>query len=186
MKNITLIECDSGQEVTERIASVAVPTGSISVDVPEQRGRNSIEHPRQQHSPAGQLPCSQPVARHAPLDASVLNDLSELQQPGAPNLLGSLTDLYLSDAPNLIASMHDALRRDDAGSLQHAAHKLKGSSANLGASRLAEYCKQIEGLARGATLQFIDPRLAAVEGEFRLVCAALRTYCGSQSRSFDG
>jgi HPt (histidine-containing phosphotransfer) domain-containing protein len=52
---------------------------------------------------------------------------------------------------------------------------IKGTSAMLGALRLAECCAELEGLCRGGDLPDATTRVSAIEATYRTVEAALST-----------
>ena len=83
-------------------------------------------------------------------DASVLarDRLEELLDldPGDPTMLLRFIDRFGDNARRTLGSMREAQRSADAEALGRAAHGLKGSAANLGATQLAEVCKQVEYL----------------------------------------
>jgi HPt (histidine-containing phosphotransfer) domain-containing protein len=60
-----------------------------------------------------------------------------------------------------------------------ASHTLKSSSANLGATRLAELCKTIELAARAGSLASGVPGIEVVEGEYARVRTALENELGA-------
>jgi HPt (histidine-containing phosphotransfer) domain-containing protein len=82
------------------------------------------------------------------IDNSVLEDLRALGGCEDPGLLQELIDLFLGDAPRRIDEMHLGLREGDFSLMQRSAHTLKSSSANLGATRLSQVCKDLEFAAR--------------------------------------
>ena len=92
-------------------------------------------------------PCTTDDAEQV-LDARVLDDLRALGGADDPGLLTELIELFLRDAPERIAEIEGALERGDAASLERAAHTLKSSSANLGATSLSALCREIEAAAR--------------------------------------
>jgi HPt (histidine-containing phosphotransfer) domain-containing protein len=57
--------------------------------------------------------------------------------------------------------------------MQQAAHALKSSSANLGASRLARICEEMEALARSEETAKARPLITLLENEYSKVHAAL-------------
>jgi signal transduction histidine kinase/CheY-like chemotaxis protein len=74
----------------------------------------------------------------AVLDGTVLDQLAELIGPtGLTTALRS----FLADAPERLARVAEAIERADLGTLERESHALKGSSATLGASALAESAK---------------------------------------------
>jgi PAS domain S-box-containing protein len=105
-----------------------------------------------------------PAALDAPpIDPAVFGALRELEEEGAPGFLRELIDLYLSDLPGRLAELERAVAAGDAPAVQRAAHTLKGSSANLGARRVATDCEAIERDARSGSLARAAELLARVQ-----------------------
>ena len=100
----------------------------------------------------------------------LLDDLREV--------LGSEVDkiitLYLEDAPRLIAQLERAVVGNDPIALRVAAHTLKSSSANVGATTLSEAARDLEHGARDGTLTQPATAVARIVGEFAQVRAALQ------------
>ncbi|MDD2814900.1 MAG: PAS domain S-box protein [Thiotrichaceae bacterium] len=63
-----------------------------------------------------------------------------------------LIDLYLQEVPNYIKAVHQAVESEDYETLYMAAHKLKGSSVNMGASQIVQLCLELETAARSHSL----------------------------------
>ncbi len=63
-----------------------------------------------------------------------------------------LIDLYLQEVPNYIKAVHQAVESEDYETLYMAAHKLKGSSVNIGASQIVQLCLELETAARNHSL----------------------------------
>lgn len=80
------------------------------------------------------------------VDISVLRAFEEERAEGEPDLVVELIDLYLYDTSQRVAAIKWALGLEDENSLKRFAHALKGSSANLGARRVASLCDGIERL----------------------------------------
>jgi CheY-like chemotaxis protein len=113
-------------------------------------------------------PDPQPAQVH--VDSKVLENMLVLGG-GGRDLLCRLLDLFLLDAPERLASLQDALSRQDARGLARAAHAFRSSSANLGATQLAELCRRLEhGCAEGSTSGAED-LVAAIEDELVHVSA---------------
>lgn len=85
-----------------------------------------------------------------------------------------ILELYLGDAPARVAELWRAHSAANARALGEAAHSLRGSSANLGASSLAELCNQLEQDSDAAVAAGAEARLTAVEAEYGKVEAAIR------------
>ena len=108
------------------------------------------------------------------LDSLLRNAAMEeiLQRAGAPSVLAKVIGLYDTEAPALLLAMRRAVTAGDADGLRRAAHKLKSTSATLGATRLTELCRTLEAEARinGDTAS----RLTAIETEYDHVRPALQ------------
>ena len=98
---------------------------------------------------------------------------TSLQREGAPNILEKVVHQYFNYTPLLLASVREAAGKGDASALQKAAHSLKSSSANVGAVRLAELCKEVEVKARANVVHNAHERAAAIATEYGRVRAAL-------------
>jgi HPt (histidine-containing phosphotransfer) domain-containing protein len=109
----------------------------------------------------------------AVLDQSAIARIQALQRDGAPPVLLRIINIYLDAAPKLIAEIRAAVETCDALRLQRAAHSLKSSSANLGAAKLSELCKELENMGRLAKLEGSALKLDVLELEFDAVRNAL-------------
>jgi CheY-like chemotaxis protein len=108
-----------------------------------------------------------------PLDRAALDALRSL--PGAgPALLRRVIDVYLGSSGELVRRIHDAAGVGDTTPLGGAAHALKSSSANVGASELARLCSEVERLAKNADLTSVSAVVEALQREYRRVTEALR------------
>jgi two-component system sensor histidine kinase/response regulator len=108
------------------------------------------------------------------IDQAALNNIRLLQRPGKPDLLEKIVLLYMKDSPGLLNALRDAIDQDDAEQVRMHAHRFRSGSANLGALRLAELCKQLEEMGRNNELQQALILLNRVEAEFRLASVALQ------------
>ena len=107
------------------------------------------------------------------IDREALDDIRALQRPGMPDLVGKVINKYLSYSPTLLQALRQAASEGNAPAVQEAAHSLKSSSANLGATRLAAQCKELELLARANTIEPIQEHLHKLETEYEAVRIAL-------------
>ena len=87
-----------------------------------------------------------PEMFRAAVDLDVLRSYEKIQIDGEPDLIVELIDLYVEDAPRRLAVMKLSLTETNWLSLKREAHSLRGSSGNLGASKMALICDEIEGL----------------------------------------
>jgi two-component system, sensor histidine kinase and response regulator len=110
------------------------------------------------------------------LDEKALDNIRVLQRPGMPSTLSRVINVYFDSAPKLMQSMSRAISDGDAANLRMAAHSLKSASANLGAKRLAEICKEIEALARDGQIAGGETRVTSALAEYAKVRSALERH----------
>ena len=89
---------------------------------------------------------------------------------GDMDFLDELVDTFLEDAITQLEAMRLAAQSDLEG-LVRPAHSMKTNSANMGATVLAQMCRDLEADARSGSLDGATERVAASEAEF----AAVRT-----------
>jgi CheY-like chemotaxis protein len=107
-----------------------------------------------------------PDSTASPLDERALDQIRALQQPGAPNLLGKIIGLYLDSSAGLLQQIREAIAGEDGEALWWAAHSLKSSSANVGATELAAACKELEQRGRERQLADSADLLQALETHY--------------------
>ncbi len=94
--------------------------------------------------------------------------------PRDGSLLVTLVDAFLSEAPASLAQLHEATARGDGKALQQGAHRLRGSSANVGASGAAARCGELEALGAAGDLSTAPDLLRGLEAELDQVGVELR------------
>ena len=114
-----------------------------------------------------------PIPADAPLDERALAQIRALQRTGQPSVLGKLIDRYLDNTPALLQQLREALAAGNGEALRLAAHNLKSSSANLGATRLAAACKELEQRGRDRRLEGATALLREMESDYARVREAL-------------
>ncbi|MGH2690238.1 MAG: response regulator, partial [Actinomycetota bacterium] len=107
----------------------------------------------------------------APLDADRLGTLRSMA--GGEQVLQQVIHLYLEELPGRLDALVGALQRREAPALEFAAHRLKGASGTLGATRLARLCEGLEEQGRSGSCDAAEALLADVASEARRVRAAL-------------
>jgi len=78
------------------------------------------------------------------LDRSRLEDLCE----GDLQMHEELVDMFVTDSQAGVYEIGRAIEASDPEALQRSAHMLKGSSANVGAVRMAEFCERLDQAGR--------------------------------------
>jgi HPt (histidine-containing phosphotransfer) domain-containing protein len=124
------------------------------------------------------MPKAAPSPDRPLLDRSALEAIRALQSDAAPDLLARVVNLYFASAPDLIARLRTGLEASDYNAVRVAAHTLKSSSANLGATALAELSKQLELAARAGIIGPGVPDAQAIEREYDAVREALQAEIG--------
>jgi two-component system, sensor histidine kinase and response regulator len=109
----------------------------------------------------------------AVLDESVLEELRSLRSASDPEFFSQVIDMFIADAPQRFALIRRAARDSNPDALAREAHALKGSSAHLGATRMAELCEILEEQGRSGTVGGVPAVLRVLEEEFERVRAAL-------------
>ena len=108
------------------------------------------------------------------LDHKVLDQIRMLQKIGGPSVLRKLIDIYLQSTPAMLTELDNAIQNNAAETVASVAHRLKSSSANLGATVLAGYFREMEVLGRNRTLTGIDTLRKATKQEYESVECELR------------
>jgi HPt (histidine-containing phosphotransfer) domain-containing protein len=112
------------------------------------------------------------------IDQQALDNIRTVQQEGAPNLLDKIIKIYFENSPKLLQALRDAVAKDNApDTMGQAAHSLKSSSANLGATKLAALCGEIEDMARENRTAGAEAILDEIEKLYPLVCERLAAQC---------
>lgn len=128
---------------------------------PTKQSRHVTRHSRSE--PARQ-------ASAGAIDQALLASLRQFQEPGEADFLTELIDLFLNDADLNLRAMHEAVANNDEDEIVRLAHRLKGSSANLGAARLAALFAELEGKD---SFKDRNDVLLLADSEFQLVREAL-------------
>jgi two-component system sensor histidine kinase/response regulator len=126
-------------------------------------------------------PGAPPPDPDAPLDSQVIALLRGLVSQESPDLFGELADLFIGELTPRIEGIRNGIQAADPGAVSQWAHSLKGSAGNLGASRLAALCEQIEHEARQGSIVESVALLPALEAEARRVRGALEEACPGRS-----
>jgi CheY-like chemotaxis protein/HPt (histidine-containing phosphotransfer) domain-containing protein len=105
-----------------------------------------------------------------PLDQSVLADLRELGDQG---FLAELYELFLEDVPAQLEALRKDIEGGDAPSVERVAHTLKGSCGNIGATRMAAICAELEEAGRSGDLPCALALAARLKAELGRVRVAL-------------
>jgi len=105
-----------------------------------------------------------------------LASFSEFDEEPGEGLLRSLIEMYLDAGPKALETLKTHINAKNIPASHKAAHALKSSSANIGASQLAKMLQELEDAtdqeAVSASIHFAKA-LVDIETEFRRVCQEL-------------
>jgi signal transduction histidine kinase/CheY-like chemotaxis protein len=117
--------------------------------------------------------CADVADEDSPLDPATLAGLRALRRPGRPDLFARVAEIFDRDAPRLVAEMRAALDAGDGERLRQAAHAMKSTCGNVGATWLAERSREIEQLARTGLARAATPLLEGFDVQIERVQRAL-------------
>jgi HPt (histidine-containing phosphotransfer) domain-containing protein len=93
---------------------------------------------------------------------------------GDRELVEELANLFAEECPNALAEMRGALEGDDAALLEHLAHAMKGSSANIGATGTSQLALVLESQARSGNLDEAREQFRLLDAEAGRLLIELR------------
>ncbi|WP_164976092.1 Hpt domain-containing protein [Oleiharenicola lentus] len=110
---------------------------------------------------------------NATVDPDAIAALRDLN-PEDPAFLRELIDVFLEDVPQRFAELDKALAAQDAPLLQRAAHTIKGSCSNFGATSLAQVALEMEKQGKAAAFAEAAATYPSLKAEFAQVAEALK------------
>ena len=124
-------------------------------------------------SPTNNVVPPSPSSPFPVLEETALAQLRRLQRPGQPSIVHKCISMYLTEAPILMSALCKAITNNDNHALREAAHSLKSSSAQVGACRFSELCKDLEQMGRAQAVTQAAPLLPTVQEVYDASCQAL-------------
>jgi HPt (histidine-containing phosphotransfer) domain-containing protein len=109
---------------------------------------------------------------HPVIDPQAIEDLRALN-PEDPAFLRELIDLFIQDVPGRITEIEQALASKDAVLLTRAAHTIKGSCSNFGATSLREISHAMEMQGKASDFATAATSLVTLRAAFADVTVAL-------------
>jgi HPt (histidine-containing phosphotransfer) domain-containing protein len=107
------------------------------------------------------------------IDPHAIEELRALN-PEDPGFLRELVDLFVQDVPDRLAEIAQSLATKDAVLLTRAAHTIKGSCSNFGASKLQEISHTMELQGKAGAFADAAVSLVTLRAEFATVATALK------------
>ena len=112
------------------------------------------------------------------LDLIVIANLRKLEAASGRAIIAQLLASFSTVTPSRLAALRAAIATGDAYAINMEAHTLKGSSANMGARRMARLCGDLEMLSQTDDLTHAASILVYIEIEFACVRMALEQAIG--------
>jgi HPt (histidine-containing phosphotransfer) domain-containing protein len=111
------------------------------------------------------------------INEEVLNELKDLVMDDGPEFLIELLGDFVTDAESGIHAMEQAALDGDAEVIEQTAHRMKSSSAHLGALGMADLCETLQRLGRSGAVDGSQDLVASLGAEFQRVRASLDEEC---------
>ncbi|MGK0440692.1 MAG: HPt (histidine-containing phosphotransfer) domain-containing protein [Pseudohongiellaceae bacterium] len=105
------------------------------------------------------------------LDIVSINGLREIMGDEFPQLI----DIFISDSELRINTIAESVTVGDPEAIRRAAHTLKGSASNMGASALTHLCHVLEDLGHEGRTDGAQEMVEEIAKEFSQVKAVLKT-----------
>ena len=145
------------------VSQQAISSGSIG----KERVGDLQEDPRRVSEPVG--PPTGSI-----IDQTALAGIRALQRSGQPDIVVRVVTSYLDTSPDIVARIRSAARSQDAAELRAAAHRLKSSSAQLGAMAVSADCRELEQMGERQDFRHVDEVVTRLEQHYAAACVALR------------
>jgi HPt (histidine-containing phosphotransfer) domain-containing protein len=107
------------------------------------------------------------------IDPAAIANLRALSPDDGDSFLKEILTIFIDDTPSRIAELHDSRSAGNAVTFMRAAHSIKGSSSNVGASELRAIAEQLEHHAQHNGLTDVEARVAELEASFFRAKSAL-------------
>jgi HPt (histidine-containing phosphotransfer) domain-containing protein len=111
----------------------------------------------------------------AAMDFQVLETLRSLETPDSPNETQELATAYLAETETRMRELGHALEANDATAARSIAHSIRGSSAGMGARKLADVAREMEELLKNSQVGDAAEMMPLLGSEFERVKDALKT-----------
>jgi PAS domain S-box-containing protein len=150
---------------------LAKPIRPEELDAALRRWAPRIASGRAIETPAAEPAIDQPRPTPDALDSAAHGQLrAELAASGA---LAQVVDLFGTHTPEILTDLRNAIGAGDSQAVRESAHKLKGSSATVGAMPLSKLCFDLQKQAESGSLVGAAELVDQIEAAFQDAHAAL-------------
>jgi len=113
------------------------------------------------------------MATEAAIDPEAIENLRLLNPDDENAFLKEIVGIFLEDTPERIADLKQCLTAFDQPTFTRAAHSIKGSASNLGATRVRAVAEKLEHQSRNSGLTGLEPLINSMDAEFAIAKAEL-------------
>jgi PAS domain S-box-containing protein len=124
-----------------------------------------------QKSPSSWIPEAAPVML---IDQDAIKRLMDIGRQTDPGFLQQVLDMFTAQTPGILKSIRDSFENNTLETVWQQAHKLKGTSLNIGARRLGEICRQIEMQGRNGRIEGLDELITQLEPAYKATIKELK------------
>lgn len=110
----------------------------------------------------------------ATIDMGVLQELLDLCDDGDTSLVTELIDMFITDAPTRVDEVESGFQAGDLETVERAAHSLKGSSGNLGATLVMDIAESLQNASRTGDAEVVRGLVPELRSQFDSAIAELR------------
>lgn len=110
------------------------------------------------------------------INETTLMKLKEMTSGADPNFFAQVIQMYVDQSTEIVEKIESLLPVMDLPQMASLAHKLKGSSLNLGANKIAETCRQIELKGKDLDSAGINQLVRNLTSELQETKAAIKRY----------
>jgi HPt (histidine-containing phosphotransfer) domain-containing protein len=107
------------------------------------------------------------------LDVSVMAAIRSLGAPDEPDVYAQVVRLFLVDVPIHLTALGAAIAAADSEAVWRIAHRLRGSTLEMGVVRMAPLCAELEYAARAGSLEHAAAKADSLGREFAAARAAM-------------
>ena len=110
------------------------------------------------------------------LDTEVLGDFMKLMGEDGQDSARHLIELYQQGTPELLQKIQTAYSQNDLDDLLKLVHTLKGSSSQIGARRMEQFCVRLEVLLKQSGIEPFTTFLPGIKQEYTVLSDALEEF----------
>jgi HPt (histidine-containing phosphotransfer) domain-containing protein len=107
------------------------------------------------------------------IEMPAIDALRELSPDAGQEFLRELIEIFLQDTPQRMAELEEALGKNDVPGFTRAAHTIKGSSSNFGATKFTKLAHELEMQGKSGDLSDAAAWCSRLKAEYILVGEAL-------------